>query len=118
MNGRRRRPSDRQRGLVLLAATVVLAACPAPPRASSGAPAQRRVVNLYSGSEYFPSPVLRQFEAETGIKVNYSVLDSNDVVETTLSAGHSGLDLVTVNAAPHLGRQIPKGLWLPLDKTR
>jgi len=118
MNGLRRTPGACHLRLVLLAATVVLAACHAPPRASSGAPARGRVLNLYSWSEYFPSPVLRQFEAETGIKVNYSVLDSNDVVETTLSAGHSGFDLVTVNAAPHLGRQIPRGLWLPLDKTR
>jgi putrescine transport system substrate-binding protein len=46
------------------------------------------------------------------------VFDSNDVAETTLSAGQSGFDLVTVNASPHLGRQIPKGLWRPLDLSR
>jgi len=45
-------------------------------------------------------------------------MDSNDVMETTLSAGHSGFDLVTVNASPHLGREIPKHLWQPLDKRR
>ncbi len=77
-----------------------------------------KVLNLYAWAEYFPSIVLRQFEGETGIKVNYATLDSNDVAETTLSAGHSGFDLVTVNASPHLGRQIPKGLWLPLDLAR
>jgi len=77
-----------------------------------------RVVNVYSWAEYFPAPILRKFEAETGIKVNYAVMDSNDVMETTLSAGHSGFDLVTVNASPHLGREIPKGLWQRLDKAR
>jgi putrescine transport system substrate-binding protein len=77
-----------------------------------------KVLNLYAWAEYFPSAVIQQFEAETGIKVNYATLDSNDVAETTLSAGHSGFDLVTVNASPHLGRQIPKGLWLALDLTR
>jgi putrescine transport system substrate-binding protein len=77
--------------------------------------APSRVLNLYSWSEYFPEAVIRRFEAETGIKVNYSVFDSNDVAETTLIAGRSGFDLVTVNASPHLGRQIPKGLWRPLD---
>jgi putrescine transport system substrate-binding protein len=77
-----------------------------------------KVLNLYTWAEYFPSTVIQQFEAETGIKVNYATLDSNDVAETTLSAGHSGFDLVTVNASPHLGRQIPKGLWLPLDLAR
>jgi putrescine transport system substrate-binding protein len=77
-----------------------------------------KVVNIYAWAEYFPSTVIQQFEAETGIKVNYATLDSNDVAETTLSAGHSGFDLVTVNASPHLGRQIPKGLWRPLDLAR
>lgn len=77
-----------------------------------------KVLNLYAWAEYFPSIVLQQFEGETGIKVNYATLDSNDVAETTLSAGHSGFDLVTVNASPHLGRQIPKGLWLALDLAR
>ena len=77
-----------------------------------------RVVNVYSWAEYFPPSILRKFEAETGIKVNYSVMDNNDVMETTLSAGHSGFDLVTVNASPHLGREIPRHLWQKLDKRR
>lgn len=96
------------------AGVVTLMACHA---TNETAPTTGRVLNLYSWAEYFPDPVLRQFEAETGIRVNYSVFDSNDVAETTLSAGHSGFDLVTVNASPHLGRQIPKGLWRPLDKS-
>jgi putrescine transport system substrate-binding protein len=75
------------------------------------------VVNVYSWAEYFPEPLLKKFEAETGIRVNYSVMDSNDVMETTLSAGHSGFDLVTVNASPHLAREIPKRLWQKLDKS-
>ena len=77
-----------------------------------------RVLNLYSWAEYFPDPLIRRFEAETGIKVNYAVFDSPDVMETTLSAGHSGFDLVTVNASPQLGREIPRGLWQKLDKSR
>jgi putrescine transport system substrate-binding protein len=86
--------------------------------ASTGSAEPPRVVNVYSWAEYFPASILRRFEAETGIKVNYAVMDSNDVMETTLSAGHSGFDLVTVNASPHLGREIPKHLWQPLDKAR
>ncbi len=99
------------------AAACLLAACN-PAHQPQPAQAREKVLNLYSWAEYFPDPVLRQFEAETGIKVNFSVFDSNDVAETTLSAGESGFDLVTVNAVPHLGRQIPKGLWRPLDKSK
>jgi putrescine transport system substrate-binding protein len=100
-----------------LAALCGLAACAkqAPAGSEDHEGEDRKVLNLYTWAEYFPSSVLDEFETETGIKVNYSTLDSNDVAETTLSAGHSGFDLVTVNASPHLGRQIPKGLWLPLD---
>jgi putrescine transport system substrate-binding protein len=98
--------------ILALASICGLASCgkQAPAGSEEG-----NVLNLYTWAEYFPSSVIDEFEAETGIKVNYSTLDSNDVAETTLSAGHSGFDLVTVNASPHLGRQIPKGLWLPLD---
>jgi putrescine transport system substrate-binding protein len=101
--------------LWVLAGASSLAACGP---ADQALPAQDRVLNLYSWAEYFPDSVIAKFEAETGIKVNYSVFDSNDVAETTLSAGQSGFDLVTVNASPHLGRQIPKGLWRPLDKSK
>jgi putrescine transport system substrate-binding protein len=101
--------------LWMMAAACLPAACG---DGKESAATQEQVLNLYSWAAYFPGPVIAQFEAETGIKVNYSVFDSNDVAETTLSAGNSGFDLVTVNAAPHLGRQIPKGLWRPLDKTQ
>ena len=103
-------------GRVDVAALIAtLAACHG---AAPGTDAGENVLNLYSWAEYFPDPVIEQFTAETGIRVNYSVFDSNDVAETTLSAGHSGFDLVTVNAAPHLGRQIPRGLWREIDKSR
>jgi putrescine transport system substrate-binding protein len=101
--------------LWVLIAGCSLTACGS---ADKALPAQDRVLNLYSWAEYFPDSVIRKFEAQTGIKVNYSVFDSNDVAETTLSAGQSGFDLVTVNASPHLGRQIPKGLWRPLDLSK
>ena len=107
---------SRMLGWVWMMGTVCsLSACA---KTDAALPGQDRVLNLYSWAEYFPAATIAKFEAETGIKVNYSVFDSNDVAETTLSAGQSGFDLVTVNASPHLGRQIPKGLWRPLDKSR
>ena len=105
-------------GAVAVLLVILFAGCSRHEPAAITVRADGRVLNLYSWAEYFPADVLHQFEAETGIKVNYAVFDSNDVAETTLSAGHSGFDLVTVNVAPHLGRQIPKGLWQPLDRTQ
>jgi putrescine transport system substrate-binding protein len=40
------------------------------------------------------------------------------MAETILSVGNSNYDLVTMNAAPELGREIPKGFWKVLDRTR
>lgn len=114
-------PAQRARRLRIIGwgpALVALCWFAACARQSTPESEHDKVLNLYAWAEYFPSIVLQQFEGETGIKVNYATLDSNDVAETTLSAGHSGFDLVTVNASPHLGRQIPKGLWLALDLAR
>lgn len=40
------------------------------------------------------------------------------MAETVLSAGHSNYDIVTMNASPELGREIPKGFWRKLDRAR
>jgi putrescine transport system substrate-binding protein len=83
----------------------------------SGAVAAERakVLNIYAWSEYFPASLIAKFQTETGIHVNYAVLDSPETAETLLSVGHSDYDLVTMNAAPELAREIPKGFWSKLD---
>jgi putrescine transport system substrate-binding protein len=84
--------------------------------AMSAAAADRaKVLNVYAWAEYFPPSVVAKFQAETGVHVNYAVLDSPETAETILSVGHSGYDLVTMNAAPELAREIPKGFWKKLD---
>ncbi len=75
-------------------------------------------VNIYAWPEYFPKPLLDRFEAQSGIHVNYTVLDSPETAETILSVGSSNYDIVTMNAAPELGREIPKGFWKVLDQSR
>ena len=75
------------------------------------------VLNVYAWAEYFPSALIDKFQSETGIHVNYAVLDSPETAETILSVGHSNYDLVTMNASPELAREIPKGFWKKLDWT-
>ncbi len=77
-----------------------------------------RVLNLYAWAEYFPATLIAKFQAQTGIHVNYAVLDSPETAETILSVGHSNYDLVTMNASPELAREIPKGFWRKLDPAR
>ncbi|HXN10749.1 MAG TPA: polyamine ABC transporter substrate-binding protein, partial [Steroidobacteraceae bacterium] len=52
-----------------------------------------------------------------GIKVNYDVFDSNEVVETKLLAGKTGYDVV-VPSASFMQRQIVAGVFQKLDKTQ
>lgn len=75
-------------------------------------------VNVYAWSEYFPKAVIQKFQAETGLHVNYTVFDSPDAAETALSAGRSNYDIVTMNAVPHLAREIPQGFWRKLDRAQ
>ena len=76
-------------------------------------PARRRkLLNIYNWSDYIADDTVPRFEKETGIKVNYDVYDSNEVLEAKLLAGHSGYDLVVPSAAPYLARQAAAGVYL------
>lgn len=57
--------------------------------------ASDNVVNIYNWSGYVPQEVLIQFEKETGIRVNYSTFDDNQVLYAKLKAdSNSDYDLV------------------------
>jgi putrescine transport system substrate-binding protein len=92
-----------------------------PPADSAAAPAvdtdAEKVVNVYNWSDYIEPSVLDDFTAETGIKVNYEVMDSNELLETKLVAGRTGYDVV-VPSASFLARQIKAGIYQKLDKSR
>jgi putrescine transport system substrate-binding protein len=79
---------------------------------------RQNTLNVYAWAEYFPPSVVSNFQAETGIHVNYAVFDSADTAETALSVGNSNYDIVTMNAVPHLAREIPQGFWKKLDATQ
>jgi len=88
--------------------------------ASSGTPAageEDKVLNVYNWSDYIEPSVLEAFTSKTGIKVNYDVFDSNEVVETKLLTGHTNYDVV-VPSAPFLQRQITAGVFRKLDKSQ
>lgn len=85
--------------------------------AATPALAQENVVNVYNWSDYIAEDTIANFEAETGIKVNYDVFDSNELVEAKLLAGSSGYDVV-VPSGFFLERQVAAGLFLPFDKSK
>lgn len=76
-----------------------------------------KILNVYNWSDYIDSTVIPDFEKETGIKVNYDVFDSNEVLETKLLAGRTGYDIV-VPSASFLERQIKAGVFQKIDRTK
>ncbi|MDE2447671.1 MAG: polyamine ABC transporter substrate-binding protein, partial [Gammaproteobacteria bacterium] len=98
-------------------AAVLAAALAALLAACSGGPSSGgNVVNVYNWSDYIDPGVLKDFEKQYGIKVNYDVFDKNEVLETKLLTGNTGFDVV-VPTAPFLELEIRAGALEKLDKS-
>lgn len=83
---------------------------------AAGTGPEDKVLNVYNWSDYVEPSVLEEFTRQTGIKINYDVFDSNEVLETKLLAGHTNYDVV-VPSAPFMQRQIKAGVFQKLDKS-
>ncbi len=107
--------------LPLAIAVLSLAACGTKPAPAAGgkapALAEDKVLNVLNWSDYIAPDTIEKFQRETGIKVNYDVFDSNEVLETKLLTGRTGYDVV-VPTDYFLERQEKQGILLPLDKSK
>lgn len=74
-------------------------------------------LNVYHWSDYVAPDTIANFEAETGITVNYDVFDSNEVLEAKMLTGASGYDVV-VPSIEFLARQAQAGLYTKIDKDK
>lgn len=75
------------------------------------------IVNVYNWADYIELDVLEQFEAETGIKVNYDTYDSSPMVDVKLLAGNSGYDVI-VHSNQFSQRLTPIGIYEKLDMSK
>jgi putrescine transport system substrate-binding protein len=83
----------------------------------SGGSATEKVVNVFNWSDYIQPSVIADFENEYGIRVNYDVFDSNEILETKLLTGHTNYDIVAPSGA-FLERQIKADIYQKLDKSQ
>lgn len=104
------------RKVFLVAVSAAFSACVAGSGAALGD--EEKILNVYNWSDYIAEDTLARFTEETGIKVNYDVYDSNEIVEAKLSAGKSGYDVVFPSAMPFLARQVKAGIYQKLDKAK
>lgn len=86
--------------------------------ASQASAEEEKILNVYNWSDYIAPDTLEKFTAETGIKVNYDVYDSNETLSAKLQAGKSGYDVVFPSASPFLAQQIKAGIYQKLDRTK
>ena len=98
---------------LLLACATLTAAIGAAPAAA----AEPKVLNIYNWSDYIADDTIKNFEKETGIKVNYDNYDSNEILHAKLVAGQTGYDIVVPGA--HFAKsQIEGGLLQKLDRSK
>src|SRR4029079_18138230 len=93
-----------------LAIAFALAHFVAPARAD-----EEKVLNVYNWSDYVAADTIAEFTKRTGIKVNYDVYDSNEVLEAKILVGMSGYDVVFPSAMPYLARQVKADVYQKLD---
>ncbi len=78
----------------------------------TGPAVAQKQVNVYNWSDYIAEDQLKVFTQQTGIKVNYTTYDSNEILDAKLRAGRSGLrrsraDRLAVSGAPAGGQALP-----------
>jgi putrescine transport system substrate-binding protein len=75
------------------------------------------LVNVYNWADYIAPDTIENFEKEYGIKVNYDLYTSTEVVEAKLLAGNTGYDVV-LHSTSYSARLIPIGVYRLLDKSK
>ena len=107
-----------QANVLLTVSISLLASCSTDRTAGTADSASgENVVNVYNWAEYIALDTIDKFEDEYGIKVNYDVYDSSEVVDVKLLAGNSGYDVV-VHSSQFSSRLTPIGIYEKLDYSR
>ena len=101
---------------VACAALLIVPASAGVAATTAGAP-EPKVLNIYNWSDYIAEDTIRNFEKETGIKVNYDNYDNNEILHAKLVAGKTGYDIVVPGA--HFAKQQIEGKLLQkLDRSQ
>lgn len=76
--------------------------------------ANANVVNVYNWGEYIDMSVLEDFEAATGIQVNYQTYDSNEALYGKLAGGATGYDVI-IPSDYMIGQMVEEDMLEPLN---
>jgi spermidine/putrescine transport system substrate-binding protein len=80
--------------------------------------ASDNILNVYTWSGVIPEAIIQQFEKETGIKVNFSTYDSNEIMYAKLRASkNAGYDIIEPSSY-YIDRMRHQNVLEKLDKTK
>ena len=80
----------------------------------TGATSSRPVVNVCSWGEYIDTDLITRFEEETGIRVNYQTVESNETLYSLLKSGGADYDVV-VPSDYMIAKLLEEGMLEELD---
>jgi len=92
-----------------LAAALLL-----PLSACGGGASGGNVVNVFNWGEYIDESIFEDFEAQTGIHVNYQTYDSNEALYGKLAGGATGYDVI-IPSDYMIGQMIEEDMLEPLN---
>jgi spermidine/putrescine transport system substrate-binding protein len=82
------------------------------------APAQAETLRLLTWGGYAPDAVIKQFKAETGIDVEVTISNNEDMISKLRATGGAGFDLVQPSQDRITGPQTEYGIYKPLDLSK
>lgn len=78
---------------------------------------ETKELNIYTWSDFIPDEIIEGFQKETGVKVNISYYDNNDVLIAKLMSGAKGYDIISPST-DYVDVLIKTGLIQKLDKSK
>ncbi len=96
--------------LIVFILVITLCAC----TDSQGNQQSKQSINVYNWGEYIDQSVLDDFEAQTGIKVNYTTYASNEEMYSKIVSGAASYDVI-IPSEYMISKMINEGLLAELD---
>lgn len=103
------------RGRLLPALLLALAGVGLVGGCGRGTDRDEKQVSVYNWADYIGKHTIADFEAATGIRVDYDTFDADQTLEAKMLAGGSGYDVVGTSTN-YFSRQIKAGAYQKLDR--
>ncbi len=100
--------------IVSLLAVVLLLCCMVSCTRTQGSQEGKQSINVYNWGEYIDQSILDDFEAQTGIKVNYTTYASNEEMYSKIVSGAASYDVI-IPSEYMISKMISEDLLAELD---